>query len=189
MSSSKPAKASTIKQKLREALAKLRKTPVVTPEQKLHLKLDTLKSQATNLNTQASHLLTQTTTFTSRASSTPLPNSPPSDREPLFERHPTSGPPSSYDAQVRAYETLTTEWKEFLENDVKSWEKELEQFEKVLGNLREKHFDSERKVGEMEHEFIGLGNAVHNLKLQRTEIRRAVEGGGLPKEGGGGDGN
>lgn len=71
---------------------------------------------------------------------------------------------------------------------MKGWEKELEQFEKVLGNLREKHLDSDRKVGEMEHEFIGLGNAVHNLKLQRTEIRRAVEGVGLPKEGGGGDG-
>lgn len=175
----KQSKGAQLKEKVKAKYHKLRKTPVVTPEQKLHTKLDSMKTEATDLNDTVSHLLTQAAIFTSRAQTTPEPSAPPVERAPLFERHET-GPASNYDAQVKAYNDLTEEWDSY-KKDVEAFEEKFDGFQKTLRNLKEKHYDTGKPVGKTEHEFIGLDNAEHNLKLKKRELESAVEGVGLPK--------
>ncbi|KAI5362273.1 hypothetical protein Slin15195_G059240 [Septoria linicola] len=180
MSATKPSKAAALKQKVNDQLAKFRKTPIVTPEQKLHVKIDSMKKEAQELNSEAAQLQSKAATFSARAGTTPSPLAPPPEREPLFERHPT-GAPSNYDAQVRAYNVLTTDWKAF-DKEVKAFDKKLDTFAKTLANMKEKHFETEKAVGKTEHEFIGLDNALHNLKLQKVELSKAVAAVPLPSQ-------
>lgn len=197
----KPSKTALFKQKLREKIAHLRKTPLVTPEQKLLMKLSSLKTEAKELHdTISHHLLTQSNTFSSRAAHTPLPTvPPPTSRDPLFERRPDDddddGPPkNNYDAQIRAHGILVEEWRRFEKEDVGKWEKRFERFERTVEGLKEREFEPEKAVGEVEHEFIGLDNAVGNLRALKGEldrVRQDVEliiggGGAGGKEGGGG---
>lgn len=196
----KPSKTALFKQKLREKIAHLRKTPLVTPEQKLLMKLSSLKTEAKELHdTISHHLLTQSKTFSSRAAHTPLPTvPPPTSRDPLFERRPDGDdgsprPNNNYDAQILAHGILVEEWRRFEKEDVGKWEKRFERFERTVEGLKEREFEPEKAVGEVEHEFIGLDNAMGNLTALKGELDRVREdvelvigGAGGGKEGGGG---
>lgn len=76
------------------------------------------------------------------------------------------------------------------------WEKRFERFERTVEGLKERELEPEKAVGEVEHEFIGLDNAVGNLRALKGELDRVSEdvelviggggGGAGGKEGGGG---
>ncbi|KAF7195743.1 hypothetical protein HII31_02878 [Pseudocercospora fuligena] len=170
----------SVKETVRETVAKLRKRPHVTADQKLQVQIDSMNTQASELDAQCQVLKSKAGVFTARAQSTPMPSSPPPDREPLFERDPKA-PPSQYDAQVKAYGILIGEW-HLYEKEVKTFAKKLDRFEETVESMKRKHVEPTKAVGKPEHEFIGLDNALFKLKEQRGELSRAVATVPLPAE-------
>lgn len=178
MSTPRPKRKFSIRQKIHEKLAKVRKTPVVTEEQKLQVKIDSMNTEAQELFNECTALQTKATTFTSRAETTPLPEAPPGDRQPLFERDPKA-PSDHYDAQIKAYGVLLAEWHVF-EKEAKGFGKKLEGFCETVENMKKKHFEQDKAIDKTGHEFIGLDNALFKLKEQKGELSRGVAAVPLP---------
>ncbi|KAF2159376.1 hypothetical protein M409DRAFT_30127 [Zasmidium cellare ATCC 36951] len=161
----------SVKDRVQARLSKLRKQPVVTPEQKLHCKLETLNKEAEDLQKECEKLQAKAVDFTDRASTTQAPEPPPADRKPLFQR---DQPGSRYEAQVAAVKILNSEWHSFEKNGVRGFETKLSKFEAKVQRLKRSYLDPKAPMGTAEHQFEGLDNAIVNLKKQRVELSKAV---------------
>lgn len=166
-----------VKDRVQARLCKLRKQPVVTPEQKLHCKLETLNEEAEDLHQDGERLQAKVTNFSTRAATTQAPEPPPAGRKPLFQR---DQPGSRYDAQVAAVKPLNSEWHSFEKNEVRGFETKLEKFEAKLQRLTRRKLDPRAPMGSAEHQVEGLDNAVGKLKKQRVEVSKAVANVSLP---------
>lgn len=169
-----------MRQKLHEILAKLRKEPVLTPYQKLQPKTDSMALQAQELDSESQALKSRAGTFATRAESTSMPTAPPQDRERLFERDPKS-PPSEYETQMKAYSVLIGEWRVYAK-EVRAHNKKLDQFAETVQHMKGKHVEPGGAIGKREHDFIGLENAVFQLKGRNAELSKAVAAVPLPVE-------
>lgn len=163
---------------IREKIAKLQKRPVVTSDQKLQVQIDSMNTQASELDALCQSLKSKAGVFAARSESTPKPSSPPPDRQPLFDKDPKA-PPTQYDAQVKAYGLLIGEWHVY-EKEIKSFGKKLEHFEETVEGMKKKNIEPGKAIGKTEHEFIGLDNALFKLKEQRGELSRVVAAVPLP---------
>lgn len=167
----------SVKDRVQARLSKLRKQPVVTPEQKLHCKLDTLNKEAEELDQECEKLQEKANDFASRATTTQAPEPPPSDRKPLFQG---DQPGSRYEAQVSAVKILNTQWESFEKNDVGGFEAKLDRFDVKVQRLKKKHLDPKAPMGGIEHSFEGLDNALAKLKQQRVDLSKVVAKVDLP---------
>ena len=161
---------------------KFRKKPVVTPEQKLTARIDTMATQAEELHDECHRLRGKVATFTTRAETTQAPEIPPPEREPLFSRDSKKAPPSQYDTQLREYGVLVAEWHAY-EKELRAFDKKFDKFVETVDSMKRDNVDPVKPMGKTEHDFESLDNAIFNLKEQRAELGKAVSE--VPLPGGG----
>lgn len=166
-----------IRDKIRAKIAKLRKRPTVTKEQKLQCRVDTLTSEAQELNAGCMLLQEKSGDFVTRAETTKLPEAPPPDREALFQRD-ANAPPSQYEVQVKAHTILVKDWHAY-EQEVAGFSKKLDKFTVTVENLKKEGLKP-GPMGKTEHDFESLDNAIFNLKKQRVALSESVAAVPLP---------
>lgn len=86
--------------------------------------------------------------------------------------------PPRYEAQLKAYELLLEDWKQY-NQEVKGHGRRIDQFAKSFETARKKH-GLKKSFSETDHQFESLANALHNLREQKKQIDRAVAEISLP---------
>jgi hypothetical protein len=110
---------------------------------------------------------------------TPSPTKPPPTRDALFERK-DDAPPSQYETQLKAYNTLLDDWRIF-NLEVREYEDKFKQFSTQMSGMRKKvHLGPGKPMGRNEHDFEALENALRNLGEKRAELEKAVQAVPLP---------